>query len=129
MSELLEFAEKYYLTKINVEAWNNLTPDMQEKYLAEALRQVKSVDGINIPDTLNDELKTAICEVCLEILNSSDIETFSKLQRAGVTSISYGNDSVSFNKNMTTAKTSNCYINDYVYSLLLPYIQRSYRIV
>ena len=129
MFELLEFAEKYYLTKINVEAWNNLTPDMQEKYLAEALRQVKSVDGINLPDMLNDELKTAICEVCLEILNNSDSETFSKLQRAGVTSISYGNDSVSFNKNMTTAKTSNCYINDYAYSLLLPYIQRSYRIV
>ena len=129
MFELLEFAEKYYLTKINVEAWNNLTPDMQEKYLAEALRQVESVDGINLPNVLNDELKTAICEVCLEILNSSDSETFSKLQRAGVTSISYGNDSVSFNKNMTTAKTSNCYINDYTYSLLLPYIQRSYRIV
>ena len=129
MSDLLNYASNYMETKMNTENWDSLHRDEQEKYLAEAVRQIKSIDGIKLPDTYDDKIKIAICEVCHEMLNAQDSEDFEKLKRAGVTSISYGNDSASFDISKSSAKAGNGYVNDYAYSLLRPYIQRSYRIV
>lgn len=129
MTDLLNYASNYMETKMNTENWDALHTNEQEKYLAEAVRQIQSIDGIKLPETFDNKLKIAICEVCHEMLNSQDSEDFEKLKRAGVTSISYGNDSASFDASKSTAKAGNGYINDYAYSLLRPYIQRSYRIV
>lgn len=127
--DLLEFVECYIGTKLNTEMWDNMEVIQKIKYVAEALRQIKSIDGINLPDELPKDVKMAVSEVCLDLVNYSDSEQFKKLQDAGVTSISYGNDSVSFSQNASTSKTSNSCINDFAYFLLRPFIQRSYRIV
>lgn len=129
LQELLEFVNCYMGTKLNVDAWIETDDSIKIKYVAEALRQVKSVDGINLPDELPKDVKMAIGEVCFNIFNFTDIEQFKKLQDAGVTSISYGNDSVSFNKSASTAQTTNAYINDFAFYLLRPFIQRSFNIV
>lgn len=127
--DLLEFVECYIGTKLNTEMWDNMEVIQKIKYVAEALRQIKSIEGIKLPDELPKDVKMAVSEVCLDLVNYSDSEQFKKLQDAGVTSISYGNDSVSFSQNASTAKTSNTCINDFAYFLLRPFIQRSYRIV
>lgn len=126
MNNLLEFANEYFKTKLNTETWEELDDTQKGKYLSEATRQVLSIKGINLPEEYGTDIKTAISEVCYEILTSSDTETFNKLQRSGVSSISYGNDSVSF---VSDKSSQNSYINDYAYSLLDKYIQRSYKVV
>ena len=126
--DLLEFVEGCMATKLNTEAWDNLELMQKIKYIAESLRQIKSIDGIILPEELTCDIKKAVSEVCLDLVNFSDGEQFSKLQAAGVTSISYGNDSVSFSQSAATSKTSNSCINDYAYSLLRPFIQ-SFNIV
>ena len=127
--DLLAFVNAYIDTKLKNELWVAMNNTTKIKYIAEALRQVKSIDGIILPDEYSTDVKTAISEVCLNIVNFSDNEQFKTLQDAGVTSISYGNDSVSFSKTSSTSQTSNAYVNDYAYSLLRKYIQRSYEIV
>ena len=129
MKDFLNYASDYMETKMNTENWDELHDSERIKYLAEAERQIKSIDGINLPEEYNEKIIIAICEVCHEMLNSEDAEDFEKLKRAGVTSISYGNDSASFDTSKSTAKAGNGYVNDYAYALLKPYIQRSYRIV
>ena len=128
MTELLEFVNDYMLTKINTQKWDVMETATKEKYVTEALRQIKSIDGIKLPDDLTTELKTALSEVCYELINFTDNEQFEKLKQAGVSSISYGNDSVSFS-NITTSQTENSYINAYAFSLLRPYISRSFNVV
>lgn len=128
MTELLEFVNDYMLTKLNTQKWDAMEAVTKEKYIAEALRQIKSIDGIKLPDDLTTELKTALSEVCYELINFTDNEQFAKLKQAGVSSISYGNDSVSFS-NITTSQTENSYVNSYAFSLLRPYIQRSFNVV
>ena len=126
MNNLIEFTNEYFKTKLNTETWEELDDTQKEKYIAEASRNVLSISGINLPEEYGTDVKTAISEVCYEILTSSDTETFNKLQRAGVSSISCGNDSVSFVSDKTS---KNSYINDYAKSILDKYIQRSYRVV
>lgn len=128
MNELINFVDCYFLTKLNTGLWDNMEATDKMKYVAEALRQVKSIDGIVLPEELTDGLKTAISEVCYELINFTDNEQFAKLKQAGVSSISYGNDSVSFS-NITTSQTENSYVNSYAFSLLRPYISRSFNVV
>ena len=129
MYDLLEFIECYFLTKIETDLWNGMDTTQKIKYISEALRQIKSIDGIILPEELTDDIKRAVGEVCLDLINFADSEQFNKLQAAGVTSISYGNDSVSFGQSAVTSKTDNPCINAYAYLLLRPFIQRSFNIV
>lgn len=125
---LIDFINSYIDTKLNNEKWLALSDSDKEKYCLEVERQVSSIYGIQIKEPYPDDVKVAMAEIALNMVNAGDEAQFVKLQKSGVASISYGNDTVSFSSNSAFAQ-DNIYLSDYAKSLLAPYIVRSCKVV
>lgn len=125
---LIDFIDDYIDTKLNNDKWLALSDSDKEKYCLEVERQVLSIYGIQIKAPYPDDVKVAMAEIALNMVNAGDEAQFAKLQKSGVASISYGNDSVSFASNSAFYQ-DNIYLSDYAKSLLAPYIIRSCKVV
>lgn len=130
------YAEEYFNTKPDASEWDNLVQTMKEKWIIESSRQIYAIPGIEIPEvadgeTIPDDLQQACCEVVLGLLtsgNTSNPHIMNK--KMGISSISFGKDSVSYGDGAVSALgLDNSIFSDYAQSLLNKYIRKAYRYV
>ena len=119
-------ANDYISTKLNNDKWFNLTDADKYKYLQEATRRIKCIPMINIPNEITTDLKIACSEVAFNLIDAGAENPHAKNIQNGITSISFGNDSVSYG---TGANPQSVYFTDYAMALLSQYIQKGAKIV
>ena len=127
----LEYANEYFLTKPNAEAWENLSEGDKQKQLYESTRRIYAIPGFKYSPEITelltvipDDLQQACCEVCLNLIDLSSDNVHSINKKLGIKSISFGKDSVSYDD---TTKTSDygldlTIFSEYAQSLLNKYI-------
>ena len=81
---------------------------------------------INIPDDITTDLKMACSEVAFNMFCIGSDNPHAKNIQNGITSISFGNDSVSYK---ASAKGFDVYMTDYALALLSQYVQKGARVV
>lgn len=133
----IEFADNYFVSKIGSDAWLNTDIELHEKLLIDASRRIYALQGFKYtPETIEiltvipEDLQIACCEVALSLaenLNSENPHIVNK--RLGITSISFGNDSVSYAEKKVNNGFDGAVFNDYAQSLLNKYIIKGYRYV
>ena len=119
-------ADDYILTKPNCDNWFGLKLEEKMRLLEEATRRIKCIPMINIPDDITTDIKIACSEVAFNLFNIGANNPHATNIQNGITSISFGNDSVSYGSN---AKAQDVYLTDYANALLSRYIQKGARIV
>jgi hypothetical protein len=130
----VEYADEYMLTKPDASAWDELVQTMKEKWLTESSRQIYAIPGIEIPEfeeSAPNDLQQACCEVVLGLLNSGNSSNpHMQNKKMGISSISFGKDSVSYCDNSTSSLgLDNAIFSDYAQSILNKYIRKAYRYV
>ena len=133
----VEYANTYMETKPNATEWTSLTAEMKAKWLTEASRQIYSIPCIILPefvagDVIPDDLQEACCEVVLGLLTSGSDSSNPHMinKKLGISSISFGKDSVSYGDSSTSIiGLDSAIFSDYAESLLSKYMQRAYRYV
>jgi len=133
----IEYADNYFLSKIGADAWLNSDIETHEKLLIEASRRIYALQGfkytpelINLLTVIPEDLQQACCEVALnlaEYLSNENPHIVNK--RLGITSLSFGNDSVSYAENNINNGFDGAVFNDYAQSILNKYIIKGYRYV
>jgi hypothetical protein len=87
-------ADVYFSTRLNAEAWTGATTSVKTAALTTAQAQLQNSsrysfvdeDGVVIPDNeATDEMKNALCEQALFLLNDIGLEARQSLQAQGVT--------------------------------------------
>lgn len=135
----IEYADNYFVTKPDVQAWADLTEDDKQKQLYEATRRIYAIQGfkyttevIELLTAIPDDLQQACCEVSLNLIGiASEDNPHIINQKLGIKSISFGNDSVSYDNETKTSALGldNSIFSDYAQSILNKYIIKGYRYV
>lgn len=134
----VEYADKYFLTKPNAEAWEELTEVEKQRLLFEATRRIYAIVGfkytpevIELLTVIPDDLQQACCEVCLNLAQSGGDNVHEINQKLGITSISFGKDSASYDKSLKTSTLGldNSVFSDYAQSILNKYIIKGFNYV
>lgn len=127
----IEYADKYFKTKLDSENWDELAEPDKQKLLYEATRRIYAIQGfkytpevIELLTAIPDDLQQACCEVSLKLtsIDSNDVHIIN--QNMGIKSISFGNDSASYDNSVKTSSLGfdNAVFSDYAQSLLNKYI-------
>ncbi len=85
----VSFANEYFATRLNTEAWDDASSITKEKALAQAERELEPYKA----QTSSAKLLSAICEQALWLLQG---DTRAELQKAGVKVFNIGNVSEQF---------------------------------
>ena len=135
----VEYADKYFLTKPNAEAWEGLTEVDKQRLLFEATRRIYAIVGfkytpevIELLSAIPDDLQQACCEVCFNLVESNNGNNVHETnQKMGIASISFGKDSVSYDKSIKTSVLGldNSIFSDYAQSILNKYIIKGFNYV
>lgn len=125
----VDFADNYANTKIDGNKWLELTQENKEKYLEEATRRIDLIFGINIPKEITNDIKMACSDVAINLVVIGGNNPHEINQKLGITSISFGNDTVSYKNEAVGRGSSETAITDYAMALLSKYIKRGYNIV
>lgn len=133
----IEYADNYFLSKIGTDAWLNSDIETHEKLLIEASRRIYALQGfkytpelIGLLSEIPEDLQQACCEVALNLaenLNNENPHIVNK--RLGITSISFGNDSVSYAESNNNNGFDGAIFNNYAQSILNKYIIKGFRYV
>lgn len=131
----VEYANKYFLTKLNSEDWENLNETDKNRALCEATRRIYTIQGfkytpevIELLTAIPDDLQQACCEVALNLSKISTENPHLINQNLGIKSISFGNDSVSYDDNAKTSSLGldNSVFTVYAQSILNKYIIKAF---
>lgn len=131
----VEYATTYYTTKLDTAKWTALSATDKLKYLYEATRQIYAIKGFKFtPEIINSliiiptDLQDACCEVALELINTGNEANVHAInKKLGISSISFGRDSVSYGDSDTSGLgLDNSIFNNYAQSLLDKYIIKAY---
>lgn len=132
----ISFADNYFKTKPNSQQWNDLTNDDKVIWLTEATRFVYSLQGfkytpevIELISVIPDDLQQACCEVTLGLMKYGADNVHTINQKLGITSISFGADSVSYSNNVVFDGLNNVVLSEYAQSILNKYIHKGVRYV
>lgn len=135
----IEYANAYFETKPNAEAWKNLTENEKNTQLMEATRRIYAVNGFKYTSdvlealvTIPDDLQQACCEVVYNLISVADNSNPHLVnQKLGISSISFGNDSVSYDNMLKTSALGldNTIFSEYAQSILDKYIIKGYKYV
>lgn len=132
----VEYANTYMATKPDSSEWDSLVATMKTKWITEASRQIYAIPCIEIPnfeqgEAISDDLQQACCEVVLSLLTSgSDSNPHMVNKKLGISSISFGKDSVSYGDSSTSSiGLDSAIFSDYAQVILSKYIKRAYRYV
>lgn len=129
------YANEYFLTKPDAQSWATLDETDKPKYLMEATRQIYAISGfkftpevIELLDAVPDDLQQACCEVVLGLLTTGDSSNPHIInKKLGISSISFGRDSVSYGNSATSnIGLDNSIFSEYAQSILSKYIIRAY---
>ena len=127
----VEYADEYMLTKPDASEWTTLSQTMKPKWLTEASRQIYAIPNIEIPEfelTAPDDLQQACCEVVLGLLTTSGSTNPHMInKKLGISSISFGRDSVSYGDSATSEiGLDNAIFSEYAQALLNKYIRKAF---
>lgn len=131
----VEYANEYFLTKLNAEEWETLNKIDKKRALCEATRRIYTIQGfkytpeiIELLTTIPDDLQQACCEVALNLSKTSADNPHLINQNLGIKSISFGNDSVSYDDNVKTSSLGldNSVFTVYAQSILNKYIIKAF---
>lgn len=134
----IEYANKYFLTKPNAAAWQDLSEEDKQKQLYEATRRIYAIQGfkytpevIELLTVIPDDLQQACCEVSLNLIEYGSDNVHAINQKMGIKSISFGEDSASYDDTIKTSSLGfdNAIFSDYAQSILNKYIIKAYRYV
>ena len=135
----IEYANSYFKTKPNADLWFELEENKKISYLAEATRQIYAINGFKYsPEVLElltaipDDLQQACCEVALNLISVADSSNPHVInQSLGISSISFGNDSASYDNTLKTSALGfdNSVFSQYAQSILDKYIIKGYKYV
>lgn len=127
----VEYADKYFKTKLDSENWDELAEPDKQKLLYESTRHIYAIQGFKYtPEVLElltvipDDLQQACCEISLKLISIDNNDIHIINQNMGIKSISFGNDSASYDNSMKTSSLGfdNAVFSDYAQSLLNKYI-------
>jgi len=131
----VEYANNYMLTKPNKAKWEALLKEEKEAYLLEATRKIYAIKGFKFtPEIISflaqipDDLAQASCEVALNLIEIGSNNPHLINQQMGITSLSFGNDSVSYGDNSNNGYFSSLF-SEYAISLLDKYVIKAFRYV
>lgn len=132
----VEFANAYLNKKINADSWKETDTETKEALLYEATILIYSIQGfkyepkiIELLSEIPNDLQQACCEVALN-LSKSDIENPHIInQNLGIKSISFGQDSASYDENANNAIMPAYIFNTYAQSILNKYIIKGFKYV
>ena len=135
----IEYANSYFQTKPNVDLWFDLEENKKISYLTEATRRIYAINGFKYsPEVLElltvipDDLQQACCEVALNLISVADNSNPHVInQSLGISSISFGNDSASYDNTLKTSSLGfdNSVFSPYAQSILDKYIIKGYKYV
>ena len=132
----LDFANEYFLSKLDAENWGNLEDTTRKKLLIEASRRIYSIQGfkytsevVELLSAIPNDLQQACCEVAFSLLEYDSTNPHIINQRLGISSISFGNDSATYNNQVQTGMMSPTIFNDYAQALLDKYIIKGFKYV
>ena len=131
----VEYADNYANTKLNTNQWFELDIITKEKALFEATRKIYAIQGfkytpeiIAVLTEIPDDLRQACCEVAIELAKTNDTDPHEINKRLGITSISFGSDSVSYDGKINSG-LFDAYFNENAKSILNKYIVKAFRYV
>lgn len=135
----IEYANIYFETKLGSDCWVDLTEYDKTKYLTEATRRIYAINGFKYtPEVLElltaipDDLQQACCEVALNLISVADSSNPHIInQSLGISSISFGKDSVRYDNTLKTSALGfdNSVFSQYAQSILDKYIIKGYKYV
>ena len=129
----LNYANEYFDTKPDADKWLEIAYVSGDKYLMEATRTIYAIQGfkftpelIELLDEVPDDLQQACCEVAYGLITTGDSSNPHNInKKLGISSISFGRDSVSYSDNATTSM-DNAIFSNYAQSILNKYIRKAY---
>jgi hypothetical protein len=132
----IDYADKYINTKLNAEVWQEMDIAKRENVLIEATRRIYAIHGfkytpevIELLSVIPDDLQQACCEVALALTNVNENDPHVINQSLGIKSISFGQDSASYDENAYNACMPNYLFNQYAQSILNKYILKGCKYV
>lgn len=135
----IEYANTYFETKLGADCWVDLTEYDKTKYLTEATRRIYAINGfkyspevIELLTAIPDDLQQACCEVALNLISVADNSNPHIInQDLGISSISFGNDSVSYDNTIKISSLGfdNSIFSQYAQSILDKYVIKGYKYV
>lgn len=132
----VDFADRYIATKMETEKWVTLNESEREKFLIEATRRIYAIQGfkytpevIELLSAMPDDLQQACCEVALALVNISEKDPHIINMSLGIKSISFGQDSVSYDEKSYNVPMPAHLFNSYAQSILNRYIIKGFKYV
>lgn len=132
----IEYADDYFLTKpYESEKWYELENTQKSAWLMESTRRIYAIQGfkftsevIELLDVIPDDLQQACCEVVLGLLTTGDSTNPHNVnKKLGISSISFGRDSVSYGDSSTSSiGLDNAIFSEYAQIILNKYIIKAY---
>lgn len=132
----ITYADLYISNKLNNASW--LEADLQTKnaLLYEATVRIYAIQGFKYTPELvellvevPDDLQQACCEVALALSRLDSNNPHIDNQNLGIKSISFGQDSVSYDKNIENELMPNYIFSPYAQSILNKYIFKGFKYV
>lgn len=132
----IEYADNYFSTKLNTENWHTHDIAVRLNVLMEATRRIYAIHGfkyspevIELLTNIPDDLQQACCEVALAMTKVDEDDPHVVNMSLGIKSISFGQDSASYDEKTCNACMPNYLFNQYAQSILNKYILKGCRYV
>ena len=132
----IDFANSYINKKLNSKYWVDIDLTKREALLYEATILIYSIQGfkfkpevIELLPSVPIDLQQACCEVALALCSSDSENPHIINQDLGIKSISFGQDSVSYDENAQNALLPSYIFNSYAQSILNKYIIKGFKYV
>lgn len=132
----IDYADKYISTKLNAEAWQEMDIAKRENVLIEATRRIYAIHGfkytpevIELLTDIPDDLQQACCEVALAMTKVDENNPHIVNMSLGIKSISFGQDSASYDENTCNTCIPSYLFNQYAQSILNKYILKGCKYV
>ena len=132
----IAYAELYISKKLNNTSWLEADLQTQNALLHEATARIYAIQGVKYTPELvelltevPDDLQQACCEVALSLSRLDSNNPHIDNQNLGIKSISFGQDSVSYDKNIENELMPNYIFSPYAQSILNKYIFKGFKYV
>lgn len=132
----VEYADSYIYSKLNAETWTSADLITKTALIREASLQIYSIQGfkfnsdvIEALKEIPEDLQQACCEVALTISQLGADNPHIINQNLGIKSISFGQDSASYDETVNNAIMPSYIFNAYARAILNKYIIKGFKYV
>lgn len=132
----IDFADTYISKKLHPNSWVDLDEQTREALLYEATILIYAIQGfkftpelIELLAEIPNDLQQACCEVAFALSKEGEENPHIINQNLGIKSISFGQDSASYDENANSALMPAYIFNSYAQSILNKYIIKGFKYV